>query len=95
MKKYLVKQEIVFVETDHRTESNTMFECNSFASAKNWTGDCLRLEEVNTLKINKGKEIRKERKRGEYITVDTMSHWKLNKVTIYDNETKEIVYKNY
>lgn len=95
MKKYFVEVKITFTTKDGRDESTKLYECNDFAFAKNWTGNCIRLEDVNSVKISKsGKETRKQQSRGLYITVDCMSHWDANTVVVYDNETKKVVYKN-
>lgn len=95
MKKYLVKVRTLLSKEEGGKEYNAMYECNGFESAKNWTGRCLRLDEVNTLEIVKGKEKRKERKRGVYVTIDLMYHWVENTVEVFDNETKELIWKNH
>jgi hypothetical protein len=95
MKKYRVEQKIVFVESEHRDEITSVYECNAIECAKNWTGECTRITEANSLKISKtGKEIRKELSRGQYITVGMLYTWKSNSVIVYDNETSEVVYSN-
>lgn len=87
MKKYTVIERIEFVKEDGRQPIEKIYECESIESKKNWTGECIRLEGANSVKGNK----RKEFKRGQYVTVERMSHWSSLEVIVIDNETNEVV----
>ena len=64
-----------------------------YETTKNWTGECIRLENVNTYKEGKTKPIRKQLSRGKLITIERMNHWKHLVVIIYENGTENIVKK--
>lgn len=91
MKKYMVEVFIEFNDKE-RKSNHEVFECESYTHAKNWTGDCIRLENVNTYKVSKtGKEQRKQLKRGQYITVEKMRHWNNFHVYVWENGTDNII----
>lgn len=91
MKKYFVEIFITF--NDGRRDLHECFECNSYQAAKNWTGECIRLEDVNTFKQGKRKAIRKQLSRGKYVTVEKMPHWTTLEVIIWENGTDNIIRK--
>lgn len=93
MKKYFVEVFIIFTEEDGRGCTYEAYECNGYEDAKNWTGECIRLEDVNTYKRGKGKPIRKQLSRGKLITVERMNHWKHLAVIVWENGTDNIIQK--
>lgn len=93
MKKYFVQVFITFTEGDGRGCTYEAYECDDYETTKNWTGECIRLENVNTYKEGKTKPIRKQLSRGKLITVERMNHWKHLVVIIYENGTENIVKK--
>lgn len=93
MKKYFVEVFITFTEEDGRGYSHEAYECNGYEAAKNWTGECIRLEDVNTYKEGKRKATRKQLSRGKYITVSKMSHWEHLEVIVWENGTDNIIQK--
>lgn len=93
MKKYFVQVFITFTEWDGRGCVYEAYECDDYETTKNWTGECIRLENVNTYKEGKTKPIRKQLSRGKLITVERMNHWKHLVVIIYENGTENIVKK--
>lgn len=90
MKKYFVE---AFTECDDGRNYHEMFECESYTMAKNWTGECIRLEDVNTYKNGKKKPVRKQLSRGKYITIEKMRHWKRFEVVVFENGTDNVVDK--
>ena len=93
MKKYFVQVFITFTEEDRRGCVYEAYECDSYETTKNWTGECIRLENVNTYEEGKRKPIRKQLSRGKLITVERMNHWKHLVVIVYENGTENIVKK--
>ena len=91
MKKYMVES---FVVCNDGRESHDVYECESIERAKDWTGECIRLADVNTLKISKtGKEQRKQLSRGKYVTIERMNHWKSVAVYVWENGTDNVIEK--
>ena len=88
MKRYYVE---TIVDVNDGRHSEHKYECESFDFRKNWTGQCIRLEDVNTYKEGKRKVIRRQMSRGLYVPIEKMGHWNYFKVTVYLNETKEVV----
>lgn len=86
MKKYYVES---LVKGETCSGTTKCYECENITFTKNWTGDCIRLEDVNTVK---GKQ-RKQLKKGLYVTINKMSHWESFKVVVYENGTTNIIYK--
>ena len=94
MKKYMVEVFTSFTDEDGREDFHEVYECESYTNAKNWTGNCIRLDDVNTLtKTKTGKEKRKQLARGRYITIEKMRHWKSLSVYVWKNGTENIVEK--
>lgn len=93
MKKYFVEVHITFTDEDRRGYAHETYECNAYEVAKNWTGECIRLDDVNTYKEGKAKAIRRQLSRGKYITVEKMSHWKHLEVIVWENGTDDVVQK--
>ena len=90
MKKYFVE---TFTSTKYGDDYHEMYECESFAYDKNWTGNCIRLEDVNSFKNGKKKPIRKQHSRGKYITIEKMKHWVSFEVVVFENGTDNVVAK--
>lgn len=92
MKKYFVG---VFITFDGRGSTYKTYECNSYENTKNWTGECIRLEDVNTCKSTckrgKRKIIRKQLSRRKLITVEKMNHWEHFAVIVWENGTDNII----
>lgn len=93
MKKFFVEVFITFTEKDGREAVHESYECGSYEMAKNWTGECIRLDDVNTYKEGKRKPIRKQMKRGKYITIERMPHWSHLEVVVFENGTDNVVDK--
>ena len=90
MKKLFVE---VFITQDGE-DYKEYYECESYEITKNWTGNCIRLEDVNTYKETKtGKVQRKQLKRGRYVTTDCMKHWESNAVYVWENGTDNLIAK--
>lgn len=93
MKKYFVQVFITFTEEDGRGCVYEAYECDSYETTNNWTGECIRLENVNTYEEGKRKPIRKQLSRGKLITVERMNHWKHLVVIVWENGTDNIIQK--
>lgn len=93
MKKYFVEVFVTFNETESREFAHACYECESYSFAKNWTGDCIRLEDANSYEEGKRKPIRRQMKRGIYITINKMPHWKNFEVVVFENGTDNVVDK--
>ena len=89
MKKYLVKSCVLQDQGSGLVEWRECYECEGIAFAKNWTGECIRLEDVNSVKGNK----RKQFKRGVYVTINKMPSWKSFEVVVLENGSNNIVHK--
>ena len=92
MKKYMVE---VFVKTtNENSECHEVYECESYERAKNWAGECIRLEDVNTYKTTKtGKVQRKQLSRGKYIVIEKLSHWIEYHIYVWENGTDNVIEK--
>lgn len=93
MKKYMVEFFVTFADDDRRDSAHEVYECNGYEAAKNWTGECIRLEDVNTYKEGKRKATRKQLARGKYIPVEKMPHWKHFEVIVWENGTDNVIEK--
>ena len=93
MKKYHVASRVT---TENGNDFTEHYECNGIEYAKNWTGNCIRLDDVESITFTKtGKQRRNQLKRGKYITIEKMKHWVFMDVIVVDNETgKEIEHWN-
>lgn len=93
MKKYFVEVFITFTDEDGRESVHEMYECNGYEVTKNWTGECIRLDDANTYKEGKRKPSRKQLARGKYITVEKMAHWKHLEVVVFENGSDNVIQK--
>lgn len=88
MKKYFIE---TFVTCEDGREFHEMYECEGYERTSNWTGECIRCEDVNSFKNGKKQPIRKQFSKGKYITIEKMPHWLKFEVTIFENGTDNVV----
>lgn len=91
MKKYRVESYCKHNEKNGSKIFETVYECERFELTKNWTGECIRMDDVNSLKEGKKGPVRKQFSRGKYETVEKMRHWAEFYVRVYENATGELI----
>lgn len=87
--KYVVVFECV---AEFGKEYREEYDCNSYEYAKNWTGQCIRLEDVETVTYTKtGKRRTRPLKRGKYVSISRMKHWTWFRTRVYNKQFGVVV----